>query len=156
MKISKKQLFVSIASIAVVLISLAVLLCDYLIPIRFWTHPMLNFLFCIFLGFGIIAFVLGVANKSPWYFFLCSLCVGLSLIYLMLQYLPWWIGLVIVCCAWFILVMISIISSGNKTEDIALNKRSDYKDYNQRNAEKLAEEQNKPQEELPEIKSFKD
>lgn len=156
MKISKKQLFVSIASIVVVLISLAVLLCDYLIPIRFWTHPMLNFLFSLFLGFGIIAFILGLTNKSPWYFFLCSFCVGLSLIYAMLQYLPWWIGLVVVGCAWFVLVMISLITSGNKTEAIALNKQSDYKDYNQRKAENFTEEQNKPQEELPEIKTFKD
>ena len=43
---------------------------------------------------------------------------------------------------------------GNKTEQ-ALNKDPEYKNYNQRRAEKLEQEKNLPKEELPEIKSFK-
>ena len=47
------------------------------------------------------------------------------------------------------------MSTGNKTESIALNDSPDYKNYKERREEKLKAEQEKGEEELPEIKSFK-
>ena len=49
-------------------------------------------------------------------------------------------------------LIFSLIIAGNKTEDIALNKSSDYKNYKER---KLPKSQSQ-EEKLPELKSFKD
>lgn len=46
--------------------------------------------------------------------------------------------------------------AGNQTEEISLNKSPDYKNYQERKAEKLAKEEEKVEEELPTLKSFKD
>ena len=72
-----------------------------------------------------------------------------------MQYIIWWVALVILVVTVMIFPVISIIVCGNKTEDIALNKSEDYKNYEQRKAEKEAEEAAKEPEPLPEIKSFK-
>lgn len=155
MKITKKQLIVSLISILIVLGSLAFMLCDFLIPLNVWTHPILNFFFCVFLGFGILTMVFGFIKSSPWYFFLSSIQFGLTLIYALLQYLPWWIGVVIVVAVWIIFAIVCFISNGNQTESIALNESKEYKSYEERKAE---EENAKTEEneELPEIKSFND
>ena len=67
MKLTKNQLTVAICSVAILLISLTVLLLDVFVPLNFWTHPALNFLFVLFLGYGITALVVGswvkVSNK---------------------------------------------------------------------------------------------
>ena len=48
------------------------------------------------------------------------------------------------------------MSAGNHTEEIALNKSPDYKNYEQRKAEREKAEAESEPEQLPEIKSFKD
>ena len=152
MKISKKQMLLAIVSLLVLLASLTVMLLDIFIPLDFWTHPVLNFLFCLCVGFGLISLVLGFINKSSWHFFISSILLGLALIYLLAQYMYFWIGLIIVACFLVVVCLLCFISSSNKTESIALNDRPDYKDYHQRKAEKEAKEESQ---ELPEIKSFK-
>ena len=155
MKIKGKQLALAVTSIIVLIVSLTVMLLDIFVPLAFWTHPVLNFLFCMFVGFGVICMGLGFSKTSPWYFFLSSILLGLALIYALMQYILWWIGLIIVGVIWCIFAVLSFIVAGNKTEDIALNKSPDYKTYEQRKAEKEEQEANKEPEKLPEIKSFK-
>ena len=150
-----KRLVLGLVSIAIILISLAIMLMDIFVPLSFWTHPILNFAFCLFVGFGTLTFVLAVKEKSPWYFFLAAFLLGLALFYLLMQYVKWWVALIVLVCVLSVFGILSVIIAGNKTEDMALNKSSDYKDYKQRREEKLQEENLAPTEELPKIKSFK-
>lgn len=158
MKCTKSQLIVAILSIAVLVVSLVVTLCDAIIPLKFWLHPALTFGFCIFIGFGLILTVLGLGKKSVWYLFLGSVLLGLALIYAISQIVPdvWWVGIIVAVVVWAIFGVMSFVSNGNKTEEIALNKSPEYKNYEQRKAEKDELEKNKEKEELPKIKSFKD
>ncbi len=155
MKITKKQFFISILSILIFLSSLALMFCDIFIPLNIWTHPVLTFIFALFVGFGLMTFVLGVIKGTPWYFFLSAVLIGLSGFYVLIQYLKFWIALIILFVFLAIMPVVSIIFSGNKTESIALNKSPDYKNYHERKAEKSTKEKEEPEEELPEIKSFK-
>lgn len=153
---SKKSVVLGCISICVLLAALTFALLDAFVPFTFWrySHPVLNFLFCILLGFGVMTLVFAFRMQSPWYFFLSSVLLGLAFFYVLIQYVVWWICLLIVVVVWSIFGVISFMSAGNKTEDIALNKSSDYKTFEQRKAEEKSEE--KPEKELPEIKSFKD
>ena len=155
MKISKNQFIYTVISISILVLSVAFLLIDALVPLNLWTHPFLNFLFCICLGFGALSFAVAVKKSSPWYFFLGATLFGLALIYVLWQYIPWWIGVIIVAVVLIICSLVSLISAGNQTENIALNKSKDYKNYKERKAIKDEEEKNSPKEQLPEIKSFK-
>nr|MBO4517339.1 hypothetical protein [Clostridia bacterium] len=155
---TKKNLILAVLSICVLAAALVFALVDALVPLDLWTHPLLNFLFCIAVGFGIIAVCLGFKNSSPWYFFLSAVLLGLALLYVLLQYLTWWICLLIVVVVWAVFGIISFMKAGNQTEDIALNKSPDYKTFEQRKAEEAAKkaEGAKNAKPLPEIKSFKD
>ncbi len=155
MKVKKSKLFVVIASLIVLVASLVVMLCDALIPLNFWVHPALNFVFCLFVGFGVICMVLGFVKVSPWHFFLSAILLGLALIYALSQYIVWWIGLIIVAVIWAIFAILSFLIGGGKTEDIALNKSPNYKTYDQRKSEKEKQNAVNTSKELPEIKSFK-
>ena len=154
MKVKGRRFAVAIASLIVIVISLVVMLFDIFVPLNFWTHPVLNFLFCLFIGFGVICMAFGFTKSSPWYFFLSAILLGLSLIYALIHYIDWWVGLIIVCCVWVIFAIISFIIAGNKTEDIALNKSPDYKTYEERKKLKDIKTTTK-EEEIPKIKSFK-
>ena len=132
MKITKKQIVFYLISILIVLFSIAFLLCDYLIPLNFWTHPILNFLFLLCAGFGVEIFVYAFINKSSWFVFVSSILLGLAIIYILAQFLVWWIGLIVIVSVWFIIIFINVIFIGNKTEDIALNGSSDYVPYKDR------------------------
>ncbi len=151
MKITRKQLGVCLASIAVILISLAVMLCDFILPLNLWTHPVLTFIFSLSVGFAIIAIILGIINKSTWYFFLSCFCVAFAVIYPFAHYSFWWIGLIIVVVMCLVLGIFGFMI-GHKP--IALNESPDYKNYIEREQEKEKEVELK-KEELPEIKSFK-
>ena len=150
-----KKLIIPVLSVAVLIISLAIMLCDIFIPLNFWTHPVLNFLFCLAIGFGVMCMGLGFARSSVWYFFLSAVLIGLALIYALLQYILWWIGVIVVCVVLIIFSILSIISAGYKTEEIAINKSPKYKNYFQRKEEKEQKEAQAEPEKLPEIKSFK-
>ena len=129
MKISKNGLIVALISLLILLGSLTVMLVNIFSECKFWTHPVLNFLFCIFAGFGVLSFVLGVIKKSPAHFFLSALLVVPASFYAIIQYLYWWITLVIIVVIIAIFPILSIITCGNKTENIELNKSKDYKNY---------------------------
>ena len=156
MKISKKQLLISVVSLAILVVSILFLLLDVLLPIGLWMHPALNFLFVNFVGFGVLTLVLGFSRKSPWYFFLSGLLIGLAVVYALIQYVEWWAAILIAVAIWIVFAIISFIKAGNKTEEIAMNTSSDYKNYEQRKAEKEAAEADKVPEELPKLKSFKE
>ncbi|MBP5466897.1 MAG: hypothetical protein J6Y43_04990 [Clostridia bacterium] len=155
---TKKNLVLAVLSVCILALSLAFALVDALVPLEVWTHPLLNFLFCVLLGFGIMTVYLGFAKSSPWYFFLSSIMLGLAFFYALVQYVPWWICLLIVIVVWAIFGIMSFMKAGNQTEDIALNKSPDYKTFEQRKAEEAAAkaEEKKNAKPLPEIKSFKD
>ncbi|MBE7083606.1 MAG: Trep_Strep domain-containing protein [Clostridiales bacterium] len=153
MKISKSKMLVGILSIAILVVSLVVMFCDIFIPINFWVHPVLNFLFCLFTGFGIVAIVLAFINKSSWYFFICAILLGFALLYALINYIEWWIAIIVAVVFAIIISLLSFITSSNKTESIALNASPDYKNYEQRKAEEQSVKEET--EELPEIKSFK-
>lgn len=158
MKLSNKQLSISIASIAILVVSFAVMLLDAIIPLNIWLHPILTFLFCNFIGFGIICLILGFSKKSPWYFFISAILIGLAFVYAFACSAPeyWWISVVAVVVIWIIFAVLSFMVSGNQTEDIAINKSSSYKNYEQRKIEREKAESKKEEKSLPEIKSFKD
>ncbi len=153
MKITKKQLFISIFSIFILLISLAIMICDFAVPLRIWTHPILTFVFCLSIGFFLLCFALGIVNKSVWFIFLSAILSTFAVIYPFAHYSFWWIGLIVCPVVWSILGLISFMLNGNKTESIALNDRPDYKNYKERLVKKNSEQVKS--EELPEIKSFK-
>jgi len=157
-RLSKKQLALSVSSIAILVVSLVVMLLDIFIPIDLWVHPILTFLFCVFIGFGIMCLALGFSEKSPWFFFLSAILLGLAFIYAFVCSVSeyWWISLVVVAVVWAIFAVLSFMSAGNRTEDIALNKSPEYKNYEQRKAEREKAESEAKPETLPEIKSFKD
>ena len=155
---TKRNLILPVLSICVLTAALAFALIDALVPLDLWTHPLLNFLFCNAVGFGIIAIYLAFTKSAPWYFFVSAVLLGLALLYVLAQYLIWWICLLIVVVVWAIVGIISFMKAGNQTEDIALNKSPNYKTFEQRKAEEAAKkaEDAKTAKPLPEIKSFKD
>ncbi len=155
MKITKKQLTIAIVSILVFVGSLTFLLCDLLVPLNLWTHPVLNFLLMLFLGFGITCLVLAICNRQTWYFFLSTGLLALSVLYITIQYLYFWVVLIITFVFIAIMAIVCFIFARNKTEDIALNKSPDYKNYYQRKAEEEKRKIEQELEKLPEIKSFK-
>lgn len=158
MRATKNQIIIGIISIAILLVSLVITLCDALIPLNIWVHPVLTFLFCIFIGFGVMSFVFGILKQFPMYYFISAMLLGLAFIYAFAASLPnyWWISLIVAVVVWAVIGIISFLSAGNQTEEISLNKASDYKNYEQRKAEKEQVEKDRELEPLPEIKSFKD
>ncbi len=155
---SKKRLLLGITSICILVLSLVFALLDALIPLNIWTHPVLNFLFGIFVGTGIVSLFLAFKNKLPWFFFISAIFLGFALFYVLIQYVPWWICLIIVVADWGIFTVTSYMVCGNQTEDIALNKSPDYKTFEERKAEEKekAKMEEQPEKPLPKIKSFKD
>ncbi len=157
MKVSKNQKILAIVSIFVLLISVALMLIDFFTEFSFGYHPLLTFVFSLTVGFGIMCLALGLAKKSSWQFFLSAVLLGLASLYIFIIYIEmWWICLVLLAVIWGVLAIVCFMIGGNKTEDIALNEKEDYKDYKQRREEKKIEEEFAPKEELPKVKSFKD
>ena len=155
-KIGKNKAFL-LVSIAILAVSLVVTLCDALVPLEIWVHPILTFLFCLFVGFGVALVILAFIARSPFYFFLSAGLLGFALFYVLVNYMEWWIGLIALLVTWGVFACLSFLVNGNRTEDIALNKSENYKDYKTRKAERETAEakESESQKELPEIKTFK-
>ena len=132
MKIVKNRLIFGVISIVILLTSLVITLIDALVPLRLWTHPILNFFFFMFSMYGIVAFVYGIIKESPWWFFICSILLGLSVFYVLMQYVKWWLALIVVIVVIAVVAILSFVFLGNKTEEIALNESADYKTYKER------------------------
>lgn len=150
-----KKLLLGVSALTVLTLSLVFALLDALIPLKIWTHPVLNFLFALCIGFGIMMLTMAFMKKSPWFFFLSAVLLGLALFYVLMQYITWWIVLIILVVVLAIFAVISFMTAGNETEDISLNKSPDYKNYEQRKAGEQAQDKEGEQP-LPKIKSFKD
>ncbi|MBR0190070.1 MAG: hypothetical protein IJQ23_06765 [Clostridia bacterium] len=155
---SKKNLLLGILSICIFALSLTFAIVDWAVPLEVWTHPVLNFLFGLAVGFGVTTLVLAFKNRSPWYFFLSVILLGLAALYVTLQYIVWWLCLIIIVVLVAVTAITSVMVAGNKTEEIALNKSPDYKTFEERKAEEKAKEASEEKQEkpLPQIKSFKD
>ena len=154
MKRSKGSMISLCISLLIVLGALAFMICDWALHLNVWTHPILNFLMVLCIGFGVMAFAFAIAKKSPWFFFLSAILLALVGLYITIQYLEWWLSIIIFVVVFVVFALFSLIVAGNKTENIAINESSDYKNYKQRKAEK--EEMEKSEEPIvPEIKSFK-
>lgn len=157
MKKLGKNTLLYIISICIFVVALVMAIVDFAVPLNLWIHPLLNFLFFIALGFGIMCFALGFIKKSPWYFFLSAMLLAISLVYVLIGFkVVWYIVVISVVALLLVIMSLSFITAGNKTEDIALNKSEDYKNYEQRKAEKEQAVAVQEQEELPQIKSFKE
>lgn len=157
MKKFGKNTLLYVISLCVFVVALVVAIVDFAVPLNLWIHPLLNFLFFIALGFGIMCVALGFMKKSPWYFFLSSVLLAISLVYILISYkVVWYIVLISAVALLLVIMSLSFIIAGNQTEDIALNKSEDYKNYEQRKAEKEQAAAIEEKEELPQIKSFKE
>lgn len=152
---SKKNLLLGVSALTIFTLALVFALLDALVPLKIWTHPALNFLFAMFAGFGIMVLIMAFLKKSPWFFFVSAILLGVAGLYVLLQYnIIWWLILIILFVFFAVFALLGFMTAGNQTEDIAINKSSDYKNYEQRKAaEQAKEKEEKP---LPEIKSFKD
>lgn len=155
---TKKNLLLGIIAICIFALSLTFAIVDWAVPLKVWTHPILNFLLGLAVGFGIMTLVLAFKNRSPWYFFLSVILFGLAALYITLQYIVWWLCLIIIVVLVAVAAITSIMVAGNQTEDIALNKSPDYKTFEERKTEEKAKEasEEKAEKPLPKIKSFKD
>ncbi len=153
MEKSKSRIVSLTISLLILVGALVFMICDWAIPIGLWTHPLLNFFAFLCVGFGIMSVVFAFLRKSPWFFFLSGGLIAFVGLYVSIQYLAWWISVIIFIFIFAVAALLSLIVVGNKTENIALNDSADYKDYKERKSEKDSEE--KETEELPEIKSFK-
>lgn len=156
MKSNKKQLIIVLLSILICIVAFTFCILDFTGSVVIWGylwHPILTFFLIVCVGFGVICFVLGVLDKLPWFYFLASVLLGLSVVGILIHYVPWWICLIAIVVVWIITALICLVSAGNHTESIALNDKPDYKNYKERRAEKLEAEDK--DEDIPEIKSFK-
>ena len=150
-----KKILVGIISIAILVAALVFALVDALVPLKIWTHPILNFLFIAAVGFGCLALVLGFAGKKSFWLFIGNIIFALGICYVLAQFLEWWLCIIIPIAVIVIMAIISFLVVGNRTED-ALNKDKNYKTYEQRKAEENAAKAQEEKPELPKIKSFKD
>lgn len=158
-KMKGKKIAIGIISVAILLVALTVTIIDAAGVIDLWTHPILNFLFVIAAGFGLMAIVIGFTYRSAFTDFIGIIVFSLAIIYVLVQYFVWWLGLTAVITFIAIMSVISRLYFGNHA-DFALNNDENYKTFEERKAEEKAkaESEGKAEEkrELPKIKSFKD
>lgn len=152
-----KKLVKAIVSVVIVLSALAFTLVDALVPLKFWTHPILNFFFILFAGFGIYYIISGLMFKSVGTYFCGASLTAVALIYVLAQYLVWWLIILILIVWLSVSGIIGNSTVGGHTE-YAKNKDKDYKTFDERKAEEKAkaETETDKEQELPELKSFKD
>lgn len=147
----KKNLLTAFLSIAIIIISLSFFIVNVVKPLDIWTHPILNFLVLLFLGFGLMFTIKGFLSKSSITILFGSILLSLAIFYITIQYLAWYVALISSVCYALCISIISNTLYGNKN-DYADNDSLDYKNY----LERKTEESNKEdQEDLPKIKSFK-
>ena len=63
-KMKGKKIAIGIISVAILLVALTVTIIDAAEVIDLWTHPILNFLFVIAAGFGLMAIIIGFTSRS--------------------------------------------------------------------------------------------
>ena len=155
-EIKNARLFLTISNIVIAVLSVLFAILDGSYNWGITSHPILTFFFLFISGYAIVFLISGFARRYNWHTFIGAILFAIALLYALIDVftVKWWIILIVMFAFIFIAFAIAILLNGNKTEDIALNNHEEYKDYKQRRAEKLANEEQ--EEELPTIKSFKD
>lgn len=156
MKISKKQLSVVIISLLILVCASVLLVLQYALPFDFMTHPILNFIFVLACGFGLLTLILAIINRSSFKYFITATLFSLAIVYIFVQFAFWWVGLILAVVVSVILSLIGFVSVGSIDTSLAENNAPDYKNFEQRQAEKEEKEQSEEKKELPKIKSFKE
>ncbi len=158
MKEKNTQKTYLIISLISVVLSVAFMVVNYLAFPSFLVHPVLNSVALLFFVLSLTSLTAAVKEKAPIYFLLGGVLLSLVILYVLLALFIelWWIAVVCTIAVLVVVMLLSYIIVGNKTEEIALNKSKDYKDYLQRKEEKEKAEESKEKQELPEIKSFKE
>lgn len=105
---------------------------------------------------GVAYAIYTVVFRRKVFALISSLCIwfGITLL-LAVCLIKWW---VVVIISLALLTVLTLCLMGVYSKQLVVvpdNASPDYKDYKTRTEEKLAAEKNKPEEELPEIKSFK-
>lgn len=158
MKEKNTQKTYLIISLISVVLSVAFMVVNYLAFPSFLVHPVLNSVALLFFVLSLTSLTAAVKEKAPIYFLLGGVLLSLVILYVLLALFIelWWIAVVCTIAVLVVVMLLSYIIVGNKTEEIALNKSKDYKDYLHRKEEKEKAEESKEKQELPEIKSFKE
>jgi hypothetical protein len=146
-KLSNNVLY-GIISLCITLASLVLFVLDWAVPLNIWIHPVLTLLFALFLGFGLFCVILGISKKSSWFMFLSTILLSLALFYVLIQYITWWVCLIIVVFYAICSSIMSVIVCGNKTEMVDTDEII-------KNGERVAPAVEETKEELPKLKSFK-
>ena len=159
MKLNKRQAAFAISALAVFVLALVLTILEWSGVFTVCSHPILMFFLVAAAGLGVILAVQGFLGKSPFRFFLSAVMFLYVASYCLADFahMVWWLIVIVDAVIAILFVVISFMMAGSRTEDIALNKSPDYKNYEQRSAER--EEKEKAEEENyvpPEIKSFKD
>lgn len=140
----KNRLVNGIVSILILIISLALMIVDFVSPsINILLHPVLTFLLCVLVGFGVFFIVSGLIKKSAFSTLGGSFCFGLALLYVLSCLLVWWIGLIVTVTFWLVMCIVSTMINGNSADDCAMNKEGDgYRTYEARKQDKEEKEDN--------------
>ena len=158
MAVSKEYRAYMITAAVVIFLSLIFTVLNILVFPDFLVHPVLNDVAFVAFAFSVISFFKAITVKSPVFFMLGAVLFGLVVLYVLLALIIylWWLAIVVTVSLWLIAAFITYAVCGNRTEAIALNKSSEYKDYKERMKEKYAQAEEEKKKDLPEIKSFKD
>jgi hypothetical protein len=162
MTLKKELKTISIVySIALLVIAVASAVVAIIDGVKGWgisSHPILTFIFILCAGISLLLLIGGIVRKYVWHIFCGAGLFILALFYAGFDVFKfdWWINLIIAFALIFVFVGISVIIAGKKTEEIALNDHVEYKDYKQRQAEKLEAEKLAESEQgpMPELKTF--
>lgn len=158
MAVSKKYRAYILCLIAVIVLSVAFMVVNFLAFPDFLVHPVLNAVALASVLFAVTSYIKACSEKAPVYFMLGGILLGVVILYVLLSLFIelWWIAVVVTVALWLITGLTSYAIVGNKTEEIALNKSPEYKNYEERMKEKYAKAEEEDKKELPEIKSFKE
>lgn len=158
MALTKKAKVFYACAIVIVLVSVAFLVLNALLFPDFLVHPVLNAVALTAFAFSIASYIVAASLKAPVYFMLGGILLGFVALYLLIGFFPeyWWIAIIATIALWLITAFTSYLVAGNKTEEIALNKKPEYETYDKRMEKKYADAEKKDSAELPEIKSFKE
>lgn len=155
---AKKGKAYLLCGIAIIVLSVAFMVLNLLLFKDFLVHPVLNAVALSALLFAIVSYVKAYTAKAPVYFMLGGILLGFVVLYVLLALFieVWWVAVIVAAALFMITALISYYIAGNKTEEIALNKSPEYKNYQERMKEKYEQAEKEDKKELPEIKSFKE
>lgn len=148
-----------IVSICIVLVSIVPMILQIVGVLSLWntfSHPVLTYFLTVLALFGVYGYVVFAVRKSAVGGLFGAILLSVFSVLVLVHYSFWWIVFVIVPVICLVTGMLGYLLRGDKTEKIALNANTDYKDYNQRKAEREAVEKNEEKKEVPTLKSFKD